>query len=109
MRYFSETVDDFDLVDRVYRGRQAAVYAEDLVVDDNREGQKVKHVGEVVPDVGVAVFARAFCVEAVRLRDAARLVVTTDEVDAVRIAQFQAHEERYGFDGKQAAIDIVAW
>jgi hypothetical protein len=35
-------------------------------------------------------------------------VVATDKVDAVRIAEFQTDEERYGFDRKEAAIDVVA-
>ena len=33
MRYLSETIDDLDLVDAVYAWTQAAVHAEDLVVD----------------------------------------------------------------------------
>ncbi len=39
--------------------------AEDLVVDDYTQGEEVKHVGEVMPDVCIAVFARAFSVEAI--------------------------------------------
>ena len=62
--------------------------AEYLVVDDHAEGQKVKHVGKVVPDVGVAVLARALGVEAVRLRHASRLVVSSDQSDAVGVSQF---------------------
>jgi hypothetical protein len=52
------------------RGGRTSVDAEDLVVDDHAECQKVKHIGEVMPDVGVAVLARAFRVKAVRLRHA---------------------------------------
>lgn len=105
----AEAVDDFDLIDGVDAGRQAAVHAEDLVVDDDRERQEVEHVGEVVPHVGVAVLARALGVEAVRLRHAARFVVATDEVDAVRVAELEAHQERDCLDAEEAAVDIVAW
>jgi hypothetical protein len=63
----------------------------------------------VVPDVGVAVFAAAFGVEAVGLRDAAGLVVAADEVNSVRVAQFEADEEGDGFDAEEAAVDVVAW
>ena len=62
-----------------------------------------------MPNVGVAVFATAFCVEAVGLRDASRFVVAPDQVHAVRVSQFEAYEERDGFDRKEAAVDIVAW
>jgi hypothetical protein len=104
----AEAVDDLDLVDGVNRGRQAAVHAEDLIVDDDGQGEEVEHVGEVVPHVGVAVLARALGVEAVRLCDATRLVVAADEMDAVRVAQLQAYEERDGLNRKEAAVDIVA-
>ena len=57
MRNFAESVDNLDLVNRVDRRRQATMHAKDLVVDDDRERQEIEHVGEVVPDVGVAVLA----------------------------------------------------
>lgn len=37
--------------------RPTSVYAEDLVVDDDAQRQKVKHVCEIMPYVGIAVFA----------------------------------------------------
>jgi hypothetical protein len=84
------------------------MYAEYLVVDDDGEGEIVKHVCEVVPDVRVAVLARALSVEAVGLRYAARFVVAADEVHAVRVAEFEADEEGDGLDAEEAAVDVVA-
>jgi len=78
MRYLSESINNLDLVDAVDARTEAAMYAEYLVVNDNAEGEVVEHVGEVVPDIGVAVFARAFCVEAVGLGYAAGFVVSAD-------------------------------
>lgn len=82
--------------------------AEDLIVDDDGESEEVEHVSEIVPNTCVAIFPRALCVEAVRLGDTARLVITADEVDAVGVAELQAYEERYGFDGEETAIDVIA-
>jgi hypothetical protein len=42
------------------------------------------------------------------LGDAARLVVTADEVDAVGVTQLEADEEGDCFDAEEAAVDIVA-
>ena len=109
VRDLAEAVDDFDLVDAMDAGAQAAVDAEDLVVDDDGEGEEVEHVGEVVPDVGVAVFAVAFGVEAVGLGDAAGLVVAADEVHAGGVAQLEADEEGDCLHGEEAAIYVVAW
>lgn len=75
---FTETVDDFDLVDVVNARREAAVHTKDLVRDDNGQGQVIEHVGEVVPYCRRAVLAGTFGVEAVGLCDAARLVVASN-------------------------------
>lgn len=109
VRDLAEAVDDLDLVDAVDARAQPAVHAEDLVVDDDGEGEEVEHIGEVVPHIGVAVLAVALGVEAVGLRHAAGLVVAADQVHAGRVAQFKADEEGDGFDGKEAPIYVVAW
>lgn len=62
--------------------------AEYLIVDHHAQGQEVEHVGKVVPDVGVAVFPRALCIEPVGLRDAAGLVISADKMDSLGISQF---------------------
>ena len=108
VRDLAEAVDDFDLVEAVDARAEPPVHAEDLVVDDDAEGEEVEHVGEVVPHVGVAVLAVALGVEAVGLRHPARLVVAPDQVHAGRVAQFEADEEGDGFDGEEAPVDVVA-
>lgn len=85
---FSESVDDLDLVDGMYRRRQATVYTKDLVVDDHGESKEVEHVCEIVPNVGVAIFAGALGIEAIGLSNAARLMIATDKVDTMWIAEF---------------------
>lgn len=84
------------------------MHAEYLVVDDAGEGEVVEHVGEVVPNSRVAIFARALGVEAIRLSDAARFVVTAYEVYTLRVSEFQADEEGDGLDAEEAAVDVVA-
>ena len=82
--------------------------AEDAVVDDDREGEEVEHVGEVLPHGRAAVLAHALAVEPVRLGHGAALVIAADELDAVRVPQLEAREERDGLDAEQAAVDVVA-
>lgn len=84
------------------------MHAEDLVVDHNAESEEVKHVGEIVPDVGVAIFARAFGVEAIGLGDATRFVVVADEVDAVGVSEFQTYKKGNRFNTEEASIDVIA-
>jgi len=61
-----------------------------------------------VPYVRIPIFARALCVETVGLRNAARFVVATDEMDPVWIAQFEAYEQRNRFDGEKTSVYVVA-
>lgn len=93
MRYLAKAIDDFDLVDGVDRRREAPVNTEDLVVDHNAEGKEIEHVGEVMPHIRVAIFARTFGVETIGLGDASRLMISPDQVYAVRVSQFQTDQQ----------------
>lgn len=45
-----------------------------------------------MPHIGITILAIAFSVEAVRLSNTAGLMVTADEMDAVRIPELKADE-----------------
>lgn len=78
------------------------MHAEYPIIDDDGQGEKVEHVGEVGPDVSRAVLARAFGVEAVclcarrqpaqkktnrpHLGDRPRLVISPDQLDPIWIS-----------------------
>jgi len=62
------------------------VHAEDLVVDHDAQGEEVEHVGEVVPDIGVAVFSCTLSIEPVRLGNAAGFMVPTDKMDTLGVS-----------------------
>ena len=83
------------------------MHAEDLVVDHDAEGQEIEHIREIVPDIGVAVLAGAFCVETVRLGDAAGFMISANQVDTLGVSKLEADEKRYRFDTKEATVDIV--
>lgn len=78
MRDLAEAVNDLYLVDRVDRWRETAMYTEDVVVYDDGKCEEVEHVCEVVPDVGVTIFAAALGVKTVGLGNASGLMVATN-------------------------------
>lgn len=79
---FLDSVKRSDVVECVDAWRQPTVQAEDLVVDEGGKGEVVEEVGEVFPDIGVAVFSQAFVIKSIDLCDLTAFVVTTEDGDA---------------------------
>lgn len=68
--------------------------AEDLIIDHHAKCKVVEHVGEVVPDISVAVLAGTLGIESIGLGYAAGLVVAADKVNSVGVAKLKTDEER---------------
>ena len=109
MWYLPEPVDDLDLVDTMDTWAETTVYTEYLVIDDDRQGQVVKHIRKVVPHIGITIFATAFCVEAVRLSYTTGFVIATDEMNSIWVSKLEAHEKGDGFNAEKTSIDIVTY
>ena len=82
--------------------------AKDTAVDDGAEGEVIEHLAAPAPDVGRAVLALALVVEAVHLRDLARLVVAANERDALGVAHFEREQKEEGLHAVETAVDEVA-
>ena len=82
--------------------------AEDLIVNEGGQGQVVKQIGEIFPDVCIAVLAQAFVIEAIDLGDLSRLVIATKNGDAAGISDLESDKKSYGFDRIVASINVVA-
>lgn len=62
-----------------------------------------------MPDIGVSVLPRAFSVETVGLRNAPRLMVSSNQMYPVWIPQLETYKQGDSLYAKQTPIDIVAW
>ena len=60
-----------------------------LVIDQRGEGQIIKEVCEVLPDVSVSVFPQTLVVEAVHLGDLPALVVPSEDGDSLPVPYLQ--------------------
>ena len=63
-----------------------------LGLDEGGEGEEIEEVGKVAPYVRITIFAQAFIVEAVYLRDLPAFVVSPEDGDPVAVAQLHGHE-----------------
>lgn len=109
VRDLLNTVQGSDVVKSVDTWRQTAVQAEDLIIDQSGERKVVKQVGEVLPDVGVAVFAEALVVEAVYLSDLAGLVVSSKDGYALGVSNLERDQQGDRLDRVITSINIIAY
>ena len=79
-----------------------------MVFNEGGEGEVVEEVGEVSPNVGVAVLSQALVIEAVHLRDLSGFVVSAEDSDTVSETQLECYEEGDSLDRVIASIDVVA-
>ena len=59
------------------------MHCEHLIVDDRTDWEVVEDVGEVLPDLWIAVLLLALCVEAIDLSDLSGFVVSTKKANSV--------------------------
>ena len=107
VRHLLETVDAVDVVHGADERGDASMHTHDLVVDQSRNAQAIKHVDEVLPRVRASVLLHALVVETVHLRDLASLVVATEQRDAVGVARLQREEQLDTLDAEVTAIHVV--
>lgn len=82
---------------------------EDLVVDQGGQRKVVEEVGEVLPDVCVAVFSEALVVEAIDLGDLAGFVVSSENGYALGVSDLEGDEEGNGLDGIVTSVNVITW
>ena len=101
-------VDGPDLVQGLDTGAEAAVDTEDLAVNDGREGEIVEDLRAISPDCDTAVLPQTLVVEAVDLSDLSALVVPSDQVNTVRVANLQSQQQQEGLHTVEPAVHEIS-
>lgn len=82
---------------------------EDLVVDQGSEGEVVKEVGKILPDISVSIFTEAFVVEAVDLSDLTGLVVSSEDCDSLRVSDLEGDKKGDSLNRVVASVNVVTY
>lgn len=77
------------LVQSVDGGGKSTVDTEDLIVDDGRQTQIVEDLSAVSPHVYRAILLQALIVESIHLSNLSRLMVSTNQGNAIGVSHFQ--------------------
>lgn len=67
MRDFLDSVQTADVVKSIDGRTQAAMQTKDLVFNERGQGEVVKEIGKVFPDIRVAILAQTLVVESIDL------------------------------------------
>jgi hypothetical protein len=109
VRHFLDSVERSNVVESVNARWKTTVQAEDLIVDQCSQGKVVEEVGEIFPNIGVAVFSETFVVEAIHLGDLAGFVVSSKDGDAGGISDLEGNKEGHRLDWVVTTVDIVTY
>ena len=85
------------------------MYTEDLIINDNAQGEEIEHIRKVVPDIGVPIFSRTFRIKAIRLRNSSRFMVPSYQMHAVWVSKLETNKKGNRFDAEHAPVYIVAY
>jgi len=99
--------DPPDLLHGLEVGAEAAMAAEDLLVDYGRDGEAVEAVGERLPQLDV-VATLALVVETVNSVDGGTLMISPEEEEVLRILDLVGQEKADSLQALLASVHIVS-
>ena len=63
--------------------------AKNLSIHKCCQGQVIKQIGKIFPDIGIAIFAKTFVIKSINLCDLTRFVVSTEYSDPFSITNLE--------------------
>ena len=105
---FLYTIESSNVVEGIDTGGETSVETEDLIIDEGGQGEVVEQIGEVFPDIGIAIFAKTLIVETVDLGDLTGFMVASENGDSPRISDLECHKKRYSLNRVVTSINIVS-
>jgi len=107
IRYVARAGDLGNLLHLAELRGQAAVHADDLVVDDGAAREAVKGVAKLLPHLDGEA-AAALVVEAVNSVNPRALVIAPQQEKVLGVFDFVREQEAYDLQGLLAAVDVVS-
>jgi len=107
MRDLLYAVKRSDVVESIDTWGETTVEAEDLIIDEGGERKVIEEIGEVFPNIRVAILPKTFIVESIDLCNLTRFVVATEDGNALGVSDFESNQESDCLYGIITSINIV--
>lgn len=96
------------LIQSVDSRGKSTVDTENLVVDDCRQAQVVEDLRAVSPHIYRAILLQALVIESVHLSNLSRLMVSTNQGNAIGVSHFQCQKQQKGLNTIVSSINEVS-
>jgi len=108
VRNLLESVQGADVVQSVDAGRQSSMETEDLTVHQGSQRKIVKQIGEIFPNIGIAILPQTLVIKSIDLGDLSALMITTEDGDAAAKPHLESDEESDSLNTVVSSINIVS-
>lgn len=105
---FLYAIESPDVVKGIDAWRETTVKAEDLVIDQSGQGEVIEEIGEIFPNVGIAVFSETLIVETIDLGDLTGFMISSKNSDSARVSDLQSYKKRHCLDRVITTINVIA-
>jgi len=79
-----------------------------LAFDESCDGEVIKEVGEVLPNIRCPVLPQALIIKPIHLGNLSRLMVPPQNSDPGRVTDFEGNEEAHSLNRVEASIHVIS-
>ena len=108
MRNFLNSLNRFDIVYLMQCWTQATMHTENFIVNNGSDRKIIKNISEHLPHLWISIFALAFSIKAINLRNLSCFMVASQKTDSRWVPKFQSEKKGDSFYWVCATIDIVS-
>lgn len=106
---FLYAIESPNVIEGIDAWGETTVKAEDLIIDQSGQGKVIEEIGEIFPNVGIAVFSETLVIETVHLGDLTRFMISSEDSDSARVSDFQSYKKGHSLNRVITSINVITY